>query len=101
VTKMIISGKNTGDLIGSTLVKSGRQVVKFHAMDGFGLPRHLINNPRVKNIRLHYQGLVYKTTAEMYRTKGIPYHRPPYEPQLVLPRNLFNVVDSNQTELIP
>lgn len=96
---MVIGGKRTGKLIGSTLVKKGRQVVKFHAMDGFGLSRHLINNPRVKRIRLEYNGMTYKTTRENWLKHGIPYHRPPYEPQIVLPRQYFEIVNNKQEEL--
>ena len=97
--KLVISGKYTGDLIGSTLTKRGRQVVLFRAMDGFGLAKHLITNPRVKHIRLEYKGRLYKTTADQWLRHGIPFWRPPYEPQLILPRRYFDIIDNRQEML--
>lgn len=98
--RLVINGKNTGNLIGSTLTKKGRQVVKFHAFDGFGLARHLLNNPRIKQIRLLYNGKIYKSSADNWLANGIPYHKPPYEPQIILTMNHFEVVDKNQLSLM-
>ena len=97
---LIIFGKNTGQLIGSTLVKKGRQVVLFEKLDGFGIPQHLILNPRIKNIRIHYKDEIYKATTGRFMDKGIPYHKEGYEPQFILPRNQFTKVNHKQTELI-
>lgn len=98
--RLIINGRYTGDLIGSTLNKKGRQVVKFHAFDGFGMPRHVLTNPRVKQIRLSYNNKIYKSSSENWLKHGIPYHKPPYEPQLVLTMQHFNVVDKEQLSLM-
>lgn len=97
---MWIFGKNTGKLIGSTLIKQGRQVQLMKIFDGFGIPQHIALNPRVKNVRIHYQGSIYKTTTGRFIDKGIPYHKRGYEPQFILPRNRFEVVNSKQQELV-
>lgn len=98
--KLIVSGRYIGDLDGTTLTKKGRQVVKMHVMDGFGLPKALVNHARVTKVRLHYKGRIYQTTTEMYRRRGIPYHRPPYEAQVVLPVEYFQVIDARQASLL-
>ena len=99
--RAMISGKDTGRIVGSTYIKSGRQVVLMKIFDGFGVSRHMLTNPRIKNIRIHYNGLVYKASSATYLLKGIPYTDKSgrYEPQVILPRNQFDVVNADQTEL--
>jgi hypothetical protein len=95
-----VQGKIVGTLVGKTLVKRGRQVVKFHAIDGFGIPQWQAMDRRIERIRLHYAGKVYKARVGDFIENGVPYHKPPYEPQFVLPLKYFEVVDSRQESLI-
>jgi len=98
--KMTVSGKVVGDLDGSTLIKRGKQVVKMYEMDGYGIPQHLALNPRIKKIELHTDDKILTARVGAFIENGIPYHRPPYEPQFILPVNYFAVRDKHQAELI-
>lgn len=97
--RMVVNGKYVGNLIGSTLVKRGRQVVRMYSMDGYGVSQHLCLHPRIKHIRLEVDGRVYKASTGRFIEKGIPYHKQGYEPQWILPRHMFEVVDARQTSL--
>lgn len=98
--KLRVQGKVVGDLIGTTLVKKGKQVVKFHVLNGFGIPQWQALDHRIEKIRLYYGDKVYKARVGDFIKYGIPYHKYPYEAQFVLPLRHFEVVDSKQLSLI-
>lgn len=96
MARLVVKGKTVGNLVGTTLVKTGKQVVKFHIYDGFGVAQHLILDPRVEKIRLHYGNKIYKASVGDFINHGIAYHKPLYEPQFILPIKFFTVMDAQQ-----
>lgn len=98
--KVRMQGRIVGDLVGSTLVKRGRQVQMMNIMGGFGIPQAQVLDMRIEKFRLHYGGKVYKARVGDFINSGIPYHRPPYEPQFILPLKYFECLDDKQTNLL-
>jgi hypothetical protein len=88
--KYRVSGKIIGTLEGDTLVKKGKQVMLMRIFDGFGIPVTVFDDERVRYIEVHYKNKVYRVFTGEYRRHGIPFHREPYEAQLVLPRRYFS-----------
>lgn len=97
--RMMVSGRYVGDLIDGTLVKRGKQVQKMYSMDGFGVAKQLLNRREIENIELHYDDYVYTAPVETFQRFGIPYHHPPFEPQLILPVNHFQMRSQRQVEM--
>jgi hypothetical protein len=51
-------------------------------------------------VEIHYQNKIYQTSLEKFKTKGLPYHRPPYEAQYILPRKEFILIDPKQLRMV-
>lgn len=96
-------------------MKSGKQVVLMRSMDGFGMPKEIIDNasvPRTDNpypgngdlplslIEIHYEDKVYQAPVQLFREKGVRYERPPYEAQYILPRKYFVTIDKKQLRMV-
>lgn len=94
-----VNGKLVGELEGTTLIKRGKQVVRMHTMDGYGVSQSLVLDPRIEKIELHSDDKIYVAPVGMLIEKGIPYHRQPYEPQFILPTGYWSVRDRHQTEI--
>lgn len=82
-----------GTITNRTLVKKGKQVVLMYRMDGFGVGLELLKSGAFDEVKIHYQGKVYKADVETYRIKGIPYQKDGFEKQVILPRRYFDVTD--------
>jgi len=86
-----------GMISNRTLVKKGKQVVLMYRMDGFGVGLNLLKSGAFDQVKIHYQGKVYKADVEAYRLKGIPYQKDGYEEQIILPRRYFTVTENVET----
>lgn len=115
--------KKVGTLYGRKLIKSGKQVVLMHSMDGFGMPKEVVDalcsdgtysarawsskerkyvtsHSQFDTIEIHYEGTAYQASVQTFQEKGTVYEKPPYEAQYILPRRYFIAVDSAQLKLV-
>lgn len=109
---VMYNGKKVGIQEGRKLIKSGKQVVLFRMMDGFGMPRQLVEeslsrkaedddpSEPIESVEIHYLGKIYRAPLAEFLRNGKHYYRPPYEPQYILPRRFFSIEDPKQTRLI-
>lgn len=68
-----------GTILNRTLIKKGKQVVLMYRMDGFGVGLNLLKSGAFDEVKIHYQGKVYRADVEKYRLQGIPYQKEGYE----------------------
>lgn len=117
------NGKSIGTLCGRKLIKTGKQVVLMRLMDGFGMPKYVIDSitadaqvalsqwssklrrniavlHNFDTIEIHYENTIYQVSVQTFQAKGIVYERPPYEAQYILPRKYFVAIDPQQLTLI-
>lgn len=94
-----INGKSAGEIQGTTLLKRGKQVILFRNFDGFGIAEKILKDYPIEKIVIVYNNISYETTSERFLEKGIKYHKPPFEPQIILPRSYFQVIDKKQISL--
>lgn len=115
---LVYNGKKIGRIEGSKLIKRGSQAVLFRVMDGFGMPKNLVESELmaqnvgstsatarvvrrpIQTVEIRYQDKLYFAPLRSFKENGIPYHRPPFEEQYILPRKFFLTEDTNQTSLI-
>jgi hypothetical protein len=97
--EVIANGKRIGTVHKGTLIKSGKAVVLFRNYGGFGVPEEVLKNAFIHKVQVHYEGRTYEAHTDTFERKGIKYHQPPYEPQVILPRKYWSIEDSKQPQL--
>lgn len=51
-------------------------------------------------VEIHYDDVIYQAPLSAFKEHGIPYHKPPFEPQYILPRKYFISIDSKQLRMV-
>jgi hypothetical protein len=90
-------GRCIGSVEGDTLVKKGKQVQLYRVFDGFGLSSAVLDT--FKDIRIEYEGKIYRATVELIKQKGV-LKQFKEDLQYVVPRKYWVVEDPKQLSLI-
>lgn len=116
-------GKVIGSVIGRKLMKDEKQASYSRPMDGFGMPKEIVDSLcedgsyisrtwsahksrfetityQITLVEIHYHDTFYQATVQAFREKGTLVKSLSGEAQYVLPRKYFIAVDSQQISLV-